>query len=154
MVIIMEDTNKLVNTRVKARDFVLGLLFAKAFAPDEAADSFFARELENSEAEFGDQLDYVHKVYFGVNDSLSDIDARISAAAVGWSLSRLSKTSLTIMRISVYEMMNIDDVPKRVALNEAVELAKKYDDDSAPAFINGVLNTISRSLPDRECDLK
>ncbi|MCI8388455.1 MAG: transcription antitermination factor NusB [Clostridiales bacterium] len=148
----MEDTNKLINTRVKAREFAVALLFAKSFAPDDAADSFYAREIENSEADFGEQLDYIHKVYFGVTDSIEDIDKKISEAANGWSISRLSKTVLTIMRICIYEMLNVDDVPKRVALNEAVELAKKYDDDSAPAFVNGVLNNISRSIPDRECD--
>jgi N utilization substance protein B len=148
----MEETIKLANTRVKAREFVFGLLFAKAFSPNEAADSFYAREIENSEADFGDQIDYIHRVFFGVNDNISILDSKISTAAVGWSLSRLSKTTLTIMRLCVYEMMNIEDVPKRVALNEAVELTKKYDDDNAPAFVNGVLNNIARSLPDRECD--
>ncbi|MBQ8509044.1 MAG: transcription antitermination factor NusB [Clostridia bacterium] len=148
----MEDTNKIVNTRSKAREFVFTLLFAKAFAPGEDADTVYARELENAEAELGDQLDYVHKVFFGVSDNLADIDAKISAAAVGWSLSRLSKAALTIMRLCIYEMISVDDVPKRVALNEAVELAKKYDEDKTPGFINGVLNSIARSLPDRDCD--
>ena len=49
-------------------------------------------------------------------------------------------------------MMNVADAPKRVALNEAVELAKRYDDEKASGFINGVLNAIAKSLPDRECD--
>ena len=56
------------------------------------------------------------------------------------------------MRLSVYEMAAVNDVPKKVSLNEAVELAKKFDDDNAPAFINGVLNTVSHTLPDRDCD--
>ena len=58
------------------------------------------------------------------------------------------------MRLAVYEMTSVDDVPKRVALNEAIELAKKFDDDKAPSFVNGVLNSIAHSLPDRECDSK
>ena len=53
----MEDTTKLLNTRSKAREFVFELLFAKTFAPEEPADSFFAQELENTEAEFGEQID-------------------------------------------------------------------------------------------------
>lgn len=148
----MEDIKRLVNTRIKAREFVFGLLFAKAFAPDDSADSFYAVEIENVEADFGDQIDYIHKVFFGVTDNISELDSKISAAAVGWTLSRLSKASLAIMRLCVFEMANIEDVPKRVAMNEAVELAKKYDDESAPAFVNGILNTISHLLPDRECD--
>lgn len=148
----MEETTLIIDSRAKARDYVFGLLFAKAFASDEASDVFFAKELENTEVEYGTQIDYIRKVFFGVNDRLSEIDGRISEAAVGWSLSRLSKASLTIMRICIFEMLEVDDVPKRVALNEAVELAKKYDDDKASRFINGVLNNISRSLPERECD--
>ena len=148
----MEENNKATITRVEAREYVFALLFAKAFSPDEAADEFYAREMENAEIEFGDQIDYVHDVFFGIMDNAPAIDEKISAAASGWTLNRLSKATLAIMRLSTYEMTAVNDVPKKVALNEAVELAKKFDDDNAPAFINGVLNTIAHSLPERECD--
>ncbi len=149
----MEENIKAPITRHTAREYVFALLFARAFSPDESADEFYALELENAEIEFGDQIDYVHDVFFGITDNLSEIDDKISAAAEGWTLSRIAKVTLAIMRVCVFEMMNVSDVPKRVALNEAVELAKKYDDDNAPAFINGVLNTISHALPDRPCDI-
>ncbi len=148
----MEETIRTPNTRPVAREFVFAILFAKTFAPEEAADVVWARELENADAEFGEQIDYVHGTFFGVNDRLAEIDEKIEQAAKGWALSRLSKVSISIMRLCVYEMLAVEDVPKRVALNEAVELAKKYDDDSAPAFINGVLNTIAHTLPDKACD--
>ena len=148
----MEDAIRKPNTRAAAREFAFALLFARAFSPDEEADALWARELENADAEFGEQYDYVHGVFFGVEDKKEEIDSLISDAAKGWSVARLSKVSAAIIRLCVYEMMAIADVPKRVALNEAVELAKKYDDDSAPAFINGVLNTISHQLPDKACD--
>ena len=148
----MEENIKSAITRTEAREYVFALLFARAFSPDEAADEFYAREMENAEIEFGDQIDYVHGVFFGIMDNLSEIDEKISAAATGWNLGRLSKTTLSIMRLSVYEMAAVNDVPKKVSLNEAVELAKKFDDDNAPAFINGVLNTVSHTLPDRDCD--
>ena len=149
----MDEIIKMPVNRSSAREYVFALLFAKTFAPDEPADEFYARELENAGIEFSDQADYVHGVFFGVDDRLSLVDGYISEAANGWNLSRLSKTTLAIMRLSVYEMLAVADVPKRVSLNEAVELAKKYDDDNAPAYINGVLNTISKKLPDRECDV-
>ena len=149
----MEDLIRTPGYRASAREFVFGLLLAKTFAPDEDADAVYACELENADAEFGDQIDYVHDTYFGVADNLADIDAKISEAAVGWTISRLSRVSVSIMRLSIYEMTAVEDVPKRVSMNEAVELAKKYDDDKAPAFINGVLNHIAKSLPDRPCDL-
>lgn len=148
----MEETTRIANTRPKAREFAFELIFAKTFVPDEPADSFFAREIENSDADFGKQIDYIRKVFFGVAENYATLDEKISAAAVGWSLTRLSKAAVSIMRLAVYEMMEIDDVPKRVALNEAVELAKKFDDEKTASFVNGVLNTIAKSLPDRECD--
>ncbi len=148
----MEDTTRTTITRAKAREFVFELIFARAFAKEEPADSFYAREIDNSELEFGKQIDYIRKVFFGVDESYEALDAKISEAAVGWSLSRLSRTSLSIMRLAVYEMTYIEDAPKRVVLNEAVELAKKFDDSKASGFVNGILNTIAKSLPDRECD--
>ena len=138
--------------RAGAREYAFALLFARTFAPDEEPDAFWRGELENAEVEFGDQIDYVHGVFFGTADRLSEIDGLIADAAQGWTIARLSKVTVSIMRLAIYEMLAVEDVPKRVALNEAVELAKKYDEDSAPAFINGVLNTISHKLSDKECD--
>ena len=148
----MDEIIKMPVNRSSAREYTFALLFARTFAPEDPADEFYARELENAGIEFGDQIDYVHGVFFGIDDRLSEIDGLISEAANGWNLQRLAKTTLAIMRLSVYEMMAVCDVPKRVSLNEAVELAKKYDDDNAPAYINGVLNAISKKLPERECD--
>ena len=148
----MEDYTVNPSYRAGAREYAFALLFARTFAPEEDADALWRAELENAEVEFGDQIDYVHGAFFGTADRLGEIDGYIADAAQGWTISRLSRVTISIMRLAVYEMLAVDDVPKRVALNEAVELAKKYDEDSAPAFINGVLNTIAHNLPDKECD--
>ena len=148
----MDETKKYIDSRKAAREFVLGLLFAKSFAPDDDTDEFFTREVANADVSMGERADYIREVFFGVCDRAEALDEKIASAAAGWNLSRLSKMTLSIMRLAVYEMISVDDVPKRVALNEAIELAKKYDDDKAPAFVNGVLNSIAGSLPDRECD--
>lgn len=92
--------------------------------------------------EFEDD-DYVKEALFGVRDHLDAIDQLIADSAVGWKSERLSKVSLAIMRLCVYEMLYRDDIPYSIAINEAVELAKKYDYDKAPRFINGVVNTIA-----------
>lgn len=149
---LMEEKNNAHISRHEAREYVFALLFANAFNSEEDADSFYKKELENAEIEFGDQIDYVHDVFFGIADRRSEIDEMISASAQGWSINRLTKATVSVMRLCIYEMMAVNDVPKRAALNEAVELAKKYCEDNAPAYINGVLNTISHQLPDRECD--
>ena len=73
------------------------------------------------------------------------IDEKISANAESWSISRLSKVSLAIMRIAVYEMLFIDAIPMNVSINESVELAKKFDEEKSPKFINGVLNAIGKA---------
>ena len=70
---------------------------------------------------------------------------KIEENAKGWKLSRISKVSMAIMRICVYEMLYVEDVPFNIAINEAVELAKKFDYDKAPSFINGVVNKIAEN---------
>ena len=79
----------------------------------------------------------------GVAEKKDELDALISESAQKWRLERLSATSLSIMRLATYEMLYVEDVPFSVAINEAVELAKTYDHDKAPKFINGILNAIA-----------
>ena len=88
-------------------------------------------------------LSYAGKRRFrGTLAHIGDIDARISENAKGWRLDRIARMSLAIMRLCVYELL-YTEVPTPIAINEAVELAKAYDGDDAPAFINGILNSIA-----------
>lgn len=77
----------------------------------------------------------VQKIY----EKLGEIDAMLSVAASGWRLGRMGKCDLNILRLAVYEIIYDENIPGKVAVNEAVELAKKYGGDSSPAFVNGVL---------------
>lgn len=86
---------------------------------------------------------YVREVYFDIWNRIDRIDALITENSLGWKAERLSKVSLAIMRLCVYEMLYREDVSYSIAINEAVELAKKYDHDKAPRFINGVVNAIA-----------
>ena len=70
-------------------------------------------------------------------------DEKIADSVVGWKLERLSRVSQAIMRLAIYEMLYREDVSYNIAINEAVELAKKFDHDKAPGFINGVLNSVA-----------
>lgn len=72
-------------------------------------------------------------------DKIPEIDEMINSVSKSWPTSRLGKSELTIMRLAVYEIKFDEDIPTNVAINEAVELAKKYGADNAPSFINGVL---------------
>lgn len=77
--------------------------------------------------------------YDRIGEKLSEIDALINEKAEGWNTQRMGKVDLTIIRLAVYEMLFDEDVPAKVAINEAVELAKKYGQDESPSFVNGVL---------------
>lgn len=86
---------------------------------------------------------YIENVVQGITEKKDELDALISESAKGWKLERLSAASLAIMRLAAYEMLYVEDVPFSVAINEAIELAKTYDHEKAPKFINGTLNAIA-----------
>lgn len=128
--------------RRSLRETAFKMLFEYEFKKDEDLNEFYKEALEI--LEISDD-EYLNKVFFGVIDSTDKIDAEIASTAKGWKLSRISKVSLNVMRICVYEMIYMEDVPFAVSINEAVELTKKYDDDKAPKFVNGVLNTVANN---------
>jgi len=79
---------------------------------------------------------------------LSSIDEELNSKITGWTTDRIGKVELAILRLAVYEIENREDVPKEVAINEAVELAKKYGPDSAAGFVNGVLAKFAKEEED------
>lgn len=83
--------------------------------------------------------EYITKRAQSIFAKLEEIDKAISEKATGWTPSRMGKVELTIIRLAVYEILFDDETPNGVAINEAVELAKKYGQDESPAFVNGVL---------------
>lgn len=91
------------------------------------------KDLENVD------YNYIDKIVMGVTNNMKELDKKIEENLVDWKLNRISKVNLCILRLSVYEMFYVEDVPKKVAINEAVELGKKYSDNKAHKFINGVL---------------
>ena len=86
---------------------------------------------------------YINTVVNGVRDRAAQLDAEIASCLRGWTLARLSRVDLAILRLAVYEMKHTD-IPAAVAINEAVELTRKYSQEESCSFINGVLGTISR----------
>ena len=86
---------------------------------------------------------YIENVVQGITEKKDELEALISESAKGWKLERLSAASLAIMRLAANEMLYVEDVPFSVAINEAIELAKTYDHEKAPKFINGTLNAIA-----------
>jgi N utilization substance protein B len=87
----------------------------------------------------GDLEDYAVRLARGVEREKEDLDALLSEVSVGWPVHRMSAVDRTILRLALYEMLFVEDVPPDVAVNEAVELARGFSGEEAPAFVGGVL---------------
>ena len=126
-------------TRRELRENVFKMLFRVEF--HEEADmteqlDLFGEEVENVTEE--DSV-YINHKCNDIISKITEIDAAINESTTGWKTSRMSKVDLTIIRLAVYEMKYEDDIPAKVSINEAVELAKQYGADESASFINGVL---------------
>ena len=126
-------------TRKEARAQVFHLLFETEFHPAASAEEIYT--LSQQDREFVEDA-YIRRAYFGVREHLEEIDEIMTRHSNGWKVARLTRVSRAVIRLCVYEMANAKDVPATVAINEAIELSKKYDDDKARSFVNGVLNGI------------
>lgn len=127
-------------TRKQAREEAFILIFEKEFNDDLLQDILsLAEEVRDIKAD-----EYIKRVFFGVYENLDIIDNTISQYAVGWSIKRITKTALAILRLAIFEMKFIDEIPVSVSINEAVELAKKYATKEDSSFINGILSTITK----------
>jgi N utilization substance protein B len=115
------------------------MLFRKDF--HDASELNEQMELYIAELEKPSLGDYAYLTtrFHSVVEHLDEIDTILTEAASGWKLNRMGKVDLTILRLAVYEMRFDEDVPVKVAINEAVEMAKTFGGDESPAFINGVL---------------
>lgn len=105
-----------------------------------------ARNLERYESEIEDK-DFVHNLVRGVLDHLNQLDDKLRPLAPEWPLEQISRVDHAILRLSLYELLYCQDiVPPKVAINEAVELAKSFGSDNSSKFVNGVLGTAYRTL--------
>ncbi len=93
--------------------------------------------------------EFAQELIAGYLEGKEGIDARISANSSNWSLGRMSKIDLCIIRLAVFELVSRPDIPKSVTINEAIEIAKKFGSEESPAFVNGILDEVSRSLTEK-----
>lgn len=105
------------------------------------------------------QLDYIKKIVIGTAQHREELDSYIEKYSKGWRISRISRVAIAILRTALFEVLYLEDVPDSVAINEAVELSKGYEDQETVSFINGILGSFMRGergsdvLPEREADL-
>ena len=128
-------------SRHESRRVVFTLLFAWEFHKEEKAIDFYFANKEDAEIPYNE---YIRDTFTGTAEHLPEIDAEIEKYAVKWKVSRMARVTRSLLRLAVYEIL-YTDTPVRVVINEIVELAKEYDDEASPAFINGILNKLARA---------
>jgi N utilization substance protein B len=129
--------------RHESRQAVVALLYEMEFHLGEDMAEVYKTSLEEHDIE---ENDFVRNEFFGALEKLGEIDALIADNCKGWKLERVSRVARAVMRLCVYELMYRSDVPKNVALNEAVELIKEFDSPEAKGFVNGVLNSVADKI--------
>ena len=144
-------------TRANARELAVHLIYGREFTgeePEAVVETRLAKEYyaklstENevyAERPSRQQMAYIDGVVSGVANRVDDLDASIQKFSIGWDISRISRLTRAIMRLAIYEILYVDDVPTGVAISEAVRLAKKYDGDDTGSFVNGILGAFSRA---------
>lgn len=150
-------------TRTTAREIAIQLGFAAASAsidPAELMETFFSEEHYSTLAAEDElysqrpnkkQMDYIRRLLTLVSENRSEIDGYIERYSKGWKIERISRTALAVLRCALCEILYMDDIPDSAAINEAVELAKGYDEPDTVSFVNGVLGGFMRGeFPDKE----
>lgn len=130
--------------RSELREHLFLMLFRKEFHETEDLKEQAKLYLETLEQPSEKDLEYLERRFLDVVSYLSEIDTIIEEASKGWQLKRIGKVELSIMRLATYEMKYDEEIPVKVAINEAVELAKKFGEDNSGSFVNGILGKIAK----------
>jgi N utilization substance protein B len=132
--------------RRKIREEIFKILFGIDFYPPEEVKEQIAISVgqlkEETESITEEDVSYISGKSCAVADKVEELDKEINRVATGWKTSRMGKAELTIIRLAVYEILYDEEVPGKIAVNEAVELAKKYGGEESSGFVNGVLAKI------------
>ena len=129
-------------TRRAARECAVQVLYGYDFQKEIDKEEFFTVACEEEEIPTND---FAKSLFLGTCEHIEEIDAKITENLRSWSLSRVSRVSLAVMRLCAYELL-FTELPVSIAINEALEIDKKFDKEDAPAFINGVLNGLKTEL--------
>lgn len=132
--------------RKRSREIAMELLFGMTISKntlEETMETF----LEDYEMKLNTiDLEYIKTILNKIEENKIIIDSKIEESLTNWKLDRISKVNLSILRLAIGEMLYIEDVPEKVAINEAIEMTKKYSDEKSVSFINGVLDKTFKNL--------
>lgn len=149
-------------TRSNARELAVHLIYGRDFTgeePEQIVSVRLAKEYYDKLAEENElyaerpssrQIAYLDRVVSGVANRCEELNEQIQKYSIGWDVSRISRLTRAIMQLAIFEILYVEDVPTGVAVNEAVNLAKKYDGDDTGSFVNGILGSFARSLTAEE----
>ena len=130
--------------RSELREHIFKLLFVSEFnTPDEMPEQL-ALYFEDLAPLSPEDQEYMENKYRKVQEHLADIDVLLNNVSRGWKTKRMNRVDLATLRLAVYEVNYDDDVPTGVAINEAVELAKRFGGDESGSFVNGILGKVAR----------
>lgn len=149
-------------TRANARELAVHLIYGRDFTGEEPEqivalrlDKEYYSCLSAENVVYSDrpspaQTAYIDQVVAGVANRSEVLDAFIRQYAIGWDVSRISRLARAVMRLAMFEILYIEDVPTGVAISEAVRIVKMYDGEDTSAFVNGVLGSFARGLQTKE----
>ena len=137
-------------TRRRAREFALQILYQldmqEQMSDEQAIGMFWRNFAATAEAEgataadLGEIQPFAEKLVRGVREHLGELDAQIQGASKNWRLERMARVDRNLLRLALYELKYVEDVPAKVAINEAIEIAKRYGTNESSAFVNGILD--------------
>lgn len=132
--------------RKKSREIAMELLFGMTLSKNtlEETIEYFIEDYEMKLETI--DVEYIKNILEVVENNRDILDEKITSALVNWKLDRISKVNLTILRLAIAEMLYLDDVPEKVAINEAIELTKTYSDEKSVSFVNGVLDNAFKGM--------
>ncbi len=131
-------------SRKKARDNAFKCIYELEFGRDEDLNKILKNCYEENDNK-PDEMEYIEMVLKGVKENLAEIDSVILSKLKNWSLERIAKIDLAILRLAIYEINYVEDIPEKVSANEAVELAKTYGNNDSKSFVNGVIAKVIES---------
>lgn len=136
-------------TRRNARELVMQMVYEGSFHEEAERERIIYDKIREIDAEEKKRnkvvIEFIQSLYFGIFEHLKEIDELIEKSATNWSFARIAKVDLSILRLAIYEV-KFTDVPQKVAVNEAVEIAKMYSTEKSPRFINGVLGSVIKAI--------
>lgn len=134
-------------SRKVARELSFKVIFSFNFQSENEEIESLINNLENETNDVTkEDKEYIKEIVNGIINNKEKLDEVIKKYLKEWTMDRISKTDLAILRLAVYEILYREDIPYKVSVNEAVELAKAFSDDTSPSFINGVLAGVINEL--------